>query len=106
MVHRDTQFKTKVYECTRAIPKGKVVTYGQLASLAGNPKAARAVGVCMRTNTDAPHTPCHRVVASDGSLTGYSGHGGIAGKKRMLKDEGVQFKGDKVDLTLSQWKKR
>ena len=97
-------FKDKVYEFTRQIPKGKVTTYGQLAKLAGNPKGARAVGAFMRTNPDAPHTPCHRVVASDGSLNGYSGIGGIKRKKEMLIAEGVKFKNEKVDLDISLWK--
>ncbi|MEP7167253.1 MAG: MGMT family protein [Candidatus Woesebacteria bacterium] len=96
-------FREKVYELTRKIPKGKVVTYGQLAKLAGSPKAARAVGMCMRTNPDAPATPCHRVVSADGSLTGYSAVGGLLKKKDMLQNEGVIFKGDKVFLPRSQW---
>ena len=78
-----------------------MATYGQLAEMAGKPKAARAVGVLMRTNHDAPHTPCHRVVAKNGSLTGYSAPGGIAAKKKMLISEGVYFKGEKVDLPRS-----
>ncbi|MGA2911101.1 MAG: MGMT family protein [Candidatus Levyibacteriota bacterium] len=96
-------FRDKVYELTRQIPKGKVATYGQLAKLAGNPKASRAVGVFMKANQDAPHTPCHRVVAADGSLTGYSSIGGITKKKEMLIAEGVKFKNSKVDLSLSLW---
>lgn len=98
-------FKDKVYSLTRAIPKGNVATYGQLARLAGKPKAARAVGALMRCNPDAPHTPCHRVVASDGTLTGYSGKGGLAGKRKMLLAEGVFFTTGKVDLGRSQWRK-
>ena len=98
-------FKEKVYSLTIAIPKGKVVTYGQLAKMAGKPKAARAVGTFMRTNPHVPATPCHRVVAADGSLTGYSGTGGIKTKKAMLKREGVKFKNGKVNLSLSQWNK-
>jgi len=97
-----TTFRDKVYSLTRQIPIGKVATYGQLAREAGNPKAARAVGLFMKTNHDAPNTPCHRVVASDGSLTGYSGKNGIAGKKAMLLAEGVKFIGDRVDLKVSQ----
>lgn len=97
-------FKNKVYELTRQIPKGKVATYGQLAKLAGKPKGSRAVGAFMRMNPNAPHTPCHRVVASDGSLTGYSGVGGINKKREMLIAEGVHFKGEKVDLSASTWK--
>lgn len=96
-------FRSSVYEILRLVPAGKVVTYGQLAAMAGSPKAARAVGMCMRTNPDAPSTPCHRVVASDGSLHGYSAGEGIITKKQMLLEEGVLFKGDKVDLRASQW---
>lgn len=96
-------FFDRVYEICRKIPKGKVVTYGQLAALAGSPGAARAAGMCMKTNPDAPRTPCHRVVAADGKLTGYSGQGGLPTKKKMLLAEGVFFKDDKVDLNRSQW---
>src|SRR3989344_4247492 len=98
-------FREKLYEITKQIPKGKVATYGQLARLAGNAKAARAVGALMRVNPNAPHTPCHRVVAQDGSLTGYSGAGGVKGKKKMLLAEGVFFQGDIVDLARSGWQK-
>lgn len=97
------KFREQVYEITKKIPKGKVVTYGQIAALVGNARASRAVGMCMRTNPNAPHTPCHRVVASDGSLTGYSAGEGISTKKSMLLEEGVKFNGDKVDLSQSQW---
>lgn len=96
-------FRDRVYNVTKKIPKGKAATYGQIAKLAGNPKAARAVGMFMRTNPNAPHTPCHRVVAADGSLTGYSGIGGVLKKKAMLIVEGVHFKRGKVDLARSQW---
>lgn len=96
-------FKERVYQICDSIPKGKVATYGQIARLAGRPRAARAVGYYMRINPDAPRTPCHRVVASDGSLTGYSGKGGIAGKRKMLDKEGVRFHKDKVDLIVSKW---
>jgi len=98
-------FREKVYKITQQIPKGKVATYGQIARLAGNVKVARAVGAFMRINPDAPHTPCHRVVALDGSLTGYSGRGGIVTKRKLLEKEGVVFKGSKTDLSKSLWKK-
>lgn len=80
-----------------------MATYGQVAKLAGDPKAARAVGMCMKVNPDAPRTPCHRVVAVDGSLTGYSAPGGITKKKAMLMSEGVKFTGNRVDLSRSLW---
>lgn len=97
-------FRDRVYEILRNVPKGNVVTYGQLAKLAGRPNAARAVGSFMRTNPDAPHTPCHRVVAANGSLTGYSAPGGVRKKKQMLLTEGIKFIGDKVNLSVSCWR--
>ena len=97
-------FKEKVYEITRQIPYGKVATYGQIARIAGKPKAARAVGGFMRTNPNAPHTPCHRVVAKDGSLTGYSAENGISTKKHMLIEEGIYFVGEKVNMKKSLWR--
>jgi methylated-DNA-protein-cysteine methyltransferase-like protein len=96
-------FKERVYAIAAKIPKGKVATYGQLAVLAGSPQSARAVGMCMRTNTDKRIVPCHRVVASNGHLTGYSFGKGVSTKLSILKKEGVIFKGDKVDLDKSQW---
>ncbi len=101
-----TSFKEKIYNLARKIPAGRVATYGQLAKLAGKPKAAPAVGLFMKMNQDAPRTPCHRVVAADGSLTGYSGTGGISAKKKMLVTEGVVFKENKVDLLQSLWRQR
>jgi O-6-methylguanine DNA methyltransferase len=98
-------FTQKTYQLIRQIPAGKVATYGQVAKLVGSPKAARAVGMAMASNPDAPRTPCHRVVASDGSLTGYSAGTGIPSKKNLLLKEGVQFNGDKVDLGVSLWQK-
>lgn len=96
-------FRETIYQFAQKIPRGKVATYGQLARLAGNPKAARAVGVFMRTNPDAPRIPCHRVVAADGSLNGYFGKSKLSTKRTMLLAEGVVFKKDRVDLKLSRW---
>lgn len=98
-----SEFTEKIYTLARRIPKGKVATYGQLAALAGSPRAARAVGSAMRCNPDIPKTPCHRVVASDGALTGYSAGQGISTKRKMLLAEGVSFKGAKADLAVSLW---
>jgi O-6-methylguanine DNA methyltransferase len=98
-------FSEQVYQITKRIPKGKVATYGQIARLAGNPKAARVVGRLMKENPNTPDTPCHRVVGSDGTLVGYSGVGGIKTKKNLLLFEGVKFHKDKVALTISLWKK-
>ena len=89
-------FNQKVWALTARIPSGKVATYGDIAKMLGT-KAYRAVGNALNRNPYAPTVPCHRVVGSDGSLTGFA-HG-IPTKKRMLASEGVQFVGqNKVDL--------
>ena len=64
-------FSDKVRDIVRKIPKSKTMTYKEVASKAGNPKAARAVGAVMRSNYDQS-IPCHRVVASDGKMRGYN----------------------------------
>ena len=79
-------FAEKVREIVKKIPKGKTLTYKQVAAKAGNPKAARAVGAVMRTNFD-PKVPCHRVVMSNGSLGSYN-RGGESKKRKMLTAEG------------------
>lgn len=98
-----TGFTSKVREVVAQIPKGKVATYGQVAFMAGNPLAPRAVGMIMSRNKDGNAVPCHRVVAASGALTGY-GLGGISIKKQKLLAEGVAFKGSRVDMSKSQWR--
>lgn len=108
----DKSFKTIICNLAKQIPKGKVATYGQLAKMAGSPGAARAVGMILSKNTTPETIPCHRVVASNGKLTGYA-FGGVSQKKAILIKEGVSFItskasknsfiGDKVDLSASQW---
>ena len=71
------------------IPKGKVVSYLDVAKAINKPKAARAVANAIGKNPYAPIIPCHRVIRSDGSLGGYSGRGGIRMKKKLLKSEGI-----------------
>ena len=80
-------FADKVREVVKKIPKGKTMTYKQVAAKAGNPKAARAVGAVMRTNYD-PKIPCHRVILSDGSLGSYN-RGGPKKKRAILIAEGA-----------------
>ena len=80
-------FQRKVYEALLRIPRGQVRTYAQVARMIGRPKAARAVGQALSRNRWAPRIPCHRVIASDGSLGGYSGPGGLAAKRRLLRRE-------------------
>ena len=84
-----TPFQRKVYEAVLKIPKGQVRTYAQIARAIGKPNAARAVGQALRRNRWAPKIPCHRTIASDGSLGGYSAPGGQAAKRRLLRREGA-----------------
>lgn len=79
-------FRQKVLNIVSKIPKGKIMTYGEVAKRAGNTKAARAVGAILKTNFD-PAIPCHRVIGSDGSLTGYNR--GLSKKKKLLREEGA-----------------
>lgn len=78
-------FADNVRNIVRKIPKGKMMTYKEVAAKAGNSKAARAVGAIMRTNYDES-IPCHRVVRSDGSMGGYN-RGGILRKREILQQE-------------------
>lgn len=86
---RLTDFQQRVLKATMAVPAGRVATYHQIAKQIGRPRAARAVGRALATNPIPLVIPCHRVIASDGSLTGYGGKGGIATKARLLKMEGA-----------------
>ena len=82
---RGTDFELRTWERLMAIPTGKTVSYGQLAEQLGNPGAARAVGNCTRRNPVAIIIPCHRVIGSSGSLTGYGG--GLENKRFLLAHE-------------------
>lgn len=97
-------FTNTVRAVVASIPKGKIATYGQVAALAGKPRAARAVGMIMSKNKDTKKVPCHRVVGSTGALTGYAYGNGTMTKKQLLQNEGVRFSGEKVDLAASQWR--
>ncbi|MBI2077666.1 MAG: MGMT family protein [Euryarchaeota archaeon] len=85
-------FRDRCYDVIRSIPKGRVMTYGDVAFAIGKPGAARAVGTAMRLNPDAPRTPCHRVVPSTGVLGEYSGPRGPVRKKELLRREGVSVR--------------
>jgi methylated-DNA-[protein]-cysteine S-methyltransferase len=81
-----TEFQRRVWAITRAIPRGQTLSYGQVARQAGS-GAARAVGQAMARNPWPIIVPCHRVVGSDGSLTGFGG--GLGMKNKMLEMEGA-----------------
>ncbi len=84
-----TPFQRSVLQAARSVPRGQVVTYGQIGQRIGRPRAARAVGQALGSNPIPIVVPCHRVLASDGSLGGYSGRGGIRTKRRLLLLEGA-----------------
>ena len=83
-----TAFSRRVYEVARTIPPGATLSYGDIAARLGAPGAARAVGQALGRNPFALIVPCHRVIAAAGKLGGFSAHGSIATKARLLAIEG------------------
>jgi methylated-DNA-[protein]-cysteine S-methyltransferase len=88
---KGTVFQKKVWSRLLKIPKGKTMTYKELAKSIDRPKAVRAVANAVGANPCPPFIPCHRVVRSDGTLGGYSGKGGIKTKRALLIKEGVKI---------------
>lgn len=82
-----TDFQAKVYGAVKSIPYGKTASYGAIASYLGNEKASRAVGNALKRNPVPPVVPCHRVIASDKELCGFSAQGGIDLKMKMIELE-------------------
>jgi len=80
-------FQRRVYEAARAIPPGRVMTYGELARTLGEPGAARAVGQALGANPFAPVVPCHRILAAQGRAGGFSAEGGTRTKLQLLEIE-------------------
>jgi methylated-DNA-[protein]-cysteine S-methyltransferase len=88
-----TPFEREVYRAVRNIIPGRVMTYGEVAEAIGRPRAARGVGSAMAANPLPIIIPCHRVVGSSGTMTGYSAPGGVDTKKMLLVMEGVELAG-------------
>ena len=89
-----SDFREKVFEAVKKIPKGKTTTYKEIAILAGRPpRFARAVGNILSKNFNS-EIPCHRVIRSDGKLGGYNR--GAAKKKLLLETEQIKNKNDKL----------
>ena len=109
-------FNAGVYEVVKRIPRGCVATYGQVAALAGRPRAARFVGFALHANPEPGVIPCHRVVFRDGSLAPGFAFGGAERQRELLEAEGVVFvpspddaanagaSGWRVDLGRCQWR--
>ena len=83
-----TDFQQEVWQVLRGIPRGEVVTYGEVARRAGRPAAVRAVGAAIGRNPLSVIVPCHRVVGSTGALTGYAG--GLERKRALLEKESAE----------------
>lgn len=88
-----TPLARRTYELLQTVPRGHVTTYKALADALGI-KAYRAIGQFMKHNPHAPTVPCHRVVASDGTIGGYNG--GILKKISILREEGVQITNSRI----------
>ena len=98
-----SSFKHRVMAAVRRIPPGRVATYGDIAALAGSPRAWRAVGTIMRETRD-PAMPCHRVIAAGGALGGY-GAGNLQLKRELLRAEGLEVGLKKVrDFSRVRWR--
>lgn len=89
-------FRLAVYRATREIPAGATRSYGEVARSIGRPDGARDVGSALASNPFPIIVPCHRVVAANGALTGFSAPGGLATKRRMLELEGAPGYGQQV----------
>ena len=90
--------KEKVYEFLLTIPRGKVVTYSQIAEYLGNKKLARVVGNILHNNPNEEKYPCYKVVNSKGCLSSNFAFGGIEKQKEKLEKGGIVVKNYKVDL--------
>lgn len=86
---RLTRFQRTVLEALATVPHGATCTYGELGARIGKPRAAQAIGRAMGANPFPLIYPCHRVIGSNGSLTGFSAEGGVQLKQHLLRHEGA-----------------
>ncbi|MBE6734550.1 MAG: MGMT family protein [Ruminococcaceae bacterium] len=93
----------RIYAVVRKIPKGKVATYGQIATLAGNPHWSQVVGYALHSNPDPQGIPCFRVVNRFGELSSAFAFGGINRQQELLEAEGIEVTDNKVDLNIYLW---
>jgi len=96
-----TDFTRRVLTAVRRIPAGRVATYGDVAAIAGRPRAARAVGNIMR-DCRSRDVPCHRVVAAGGQLGGYGGETAL--KRSLLQAEGITVRATRIrNFEVCRW---
>lgn len=96
--------KEEVYEYLTKIPKGKVVTYKQIAESLGNSKLARVIGNILHNNPNENKYPCYKVVNSKGKLSKNFAFGGIEKQKEKLEKDGIEVINNTVDLKKYQYK--
>ncbi len=94
----------RVYEYVKTVPRGKVVTYGQVAAAIGAPRCARQVGWALHINPEPGVIPCHRVVNREGRLAPAFAFGGEEVQASLLEAEGVEVRDGYVDLKKYLWR--
>lgn len=96
----------KIYDAVKKIPYGRVATYGQIATMCGNPYYARAVGNALHKNPNPEIIPCYRVVNSKGQTAEHFAFGGNEGQEIYLRAEGIEVRNGRVDLNTYQWQNK
>ena len=97
-------FTTRIIELIRSVPKGKVATYGSIASMAGNIRAARQVARILHSSSSKEGLPWHRIINREGRIS-LKRLQGYEEQKQLLENEGINFDGaDKIDLELYLWR--
>jgi methylated-DNA-protein-cysteine methyltransferase-like protein len=105
-MNETTEFSKKVIKLIKAIPEGKVATYGLIAKLAGKPQGSRGVGWLLHSSSQAHELPWQRVIKSDGKLSFPEMSESYIRQKRLLELEGVLVERGKVDLKKYLWNKK
>lgn len=98
--------KQAVYDFLTTIPRGKVVTYGQIAIFLGSKNLSRTVGNILHQNPDGEKYPCYKVVNSLGKLSCNYAFGGLEAQREKLQQDGIRVENDRVDLSIYQYLKK
>lgn len=96
------EFTERVIKVIKSVPSGRVLTYGRVALLAGSPYAARQVGWILNGMTDTYDLPWQRIINAKGEIS-LKDPIGYLEQRGLLESEGIEFKGDKIDLKIYMW---